>query len=169
MEQTLMETPETYPRGVPHPRHATGTSVSEGVYMLRTVAGLEAQDDQAKDVLRKVKVGEVVQCEIIKPRNLAHHKKFWALLNTVWECAGDWSSPYMILIELKVRLGHVQKVVIRETGEIVSVPKSISFAAMDQAEFEQFYDRALMELCKMAGGIEPSALRQEVLNQLAVA
>jgi hypothetical protein len=146
-----------------------GTSVSEGVYLLRTVAGLEAQDDQGKGVLRRIKVGEVVQCDITKPRNLAHHRKFWALLNTVWECAGDWSSPYAILIELKVRLGHVQKVVIRETGEIVSVPRSISFAAMDQTEFDAFYEKALMELCKMAGGIEPSALRQEVLNQLAVA
>lgn len=149
--------------------HGSGTTVSEGIYLTRTVAGLEAHDDQGKDVLRKIKVGEVVQCEITKPRNLAHHRKFWALLNCFWECAGDWSSPYAILIELKVRLGHVHRVVIRETGEIVSVPRSISFASMDQLEFDAFYEKALMELCKMAGGIEPSALRDEVLNQLAVA
>lgn len=143
--------------------------MSEGVYLLRTVAGLEAQDDQGKDVLRKIKVGELVMCDITKPRNLGHHKKFWALLNCVWECAGDWSSPYAILIELKVRLGHVQKVVIRETGEVVSVPKSISFAAMDQTAFDDFYEKSLMELCKMAGGIEPSALREYVLQSLATA
>lgn len=137
--------------------------------MRRSVAGLEAFDDQGTDILRKIKVGEVVQCEVTKPRNLAHHRKFWALLNTVWECAGDWSSPYAILIELKVRLGHVQKVVIRETGEIVSVPKSISFAAMDQTEFDAFYEKALFELCKMAGGIEPAALREHVLQNLATA
>jgi hypothetical protein len=164
-----MEAPETYPRGVPTPRNAAGTTVSEGVYMVRTVAGLEVHDDASKDALRKIKVGEVVKCDITKPRNLAHHKKFWALLNCVWECAGDWSSPQMILVELKVRLGHVHRVVIKETGEIVSVPKSISFASMDQNAFEDFYEKSLRELCKMAGGIEEDALRQEVLNQLATA
>lgn len=140
--------------------------MSTEIFLERTVAGLKAVDDQGTEILRKVKVGEIVQCELNKPRNLAHHRKFWALLNVFWAAAGDWSSPYGVLIELKVRLGHVQEVLIRETGEIVKVPKSISFAQMDQNEFDTFYERALMELCKMGGGIEPTALRQEVLDEL---
>lgn len=135
--------------------------------MERTVAGLKPVDDQGTGVLRKIKVGEVVQCEVNRPRNLAHHRKFWALLNVFWAAAGDWSSPYGVLIELKVRLGHVSKVVIRETGEIVSVPRSISFAQMDQTEFDSFYERALAELCNMGGGIEPAALRDEVMTELS--
>lgn len=141
--------------------------MSSEIFMERTVAGLKAVDDQGTDILRKIKVGEVVQCELNKPRNLAHHRKFWALLNTVWRSSGDWSSPYGVLIELKVRLGHVQEVLIRDTGQIVHVPKSISFAQMDQTAFDTFYERALMELCAMAGGIEPDALRNEVLSELA--
>lgn len=143
--------------------------MSSAIFMERTVAGLKAVDDQGVDVLRRIKVGEVVQCEVNRPRNLAHHRKFWALVNVFWAAAGDWSSPYAVLIELKVRLGHVQKVVIRETGEIVSVPKSISFAQMNQDQFTAFYDRALFELCKMGGGIEPEALREEVLRELSTA
>lgn len=135
--------------------------------MQRTVGGLRPCDDHGFEVLRKIKVGEVIQCELTKPRNLAHHRKFWALLNVFWQAAGDWSSPYAVLIELKVRLGYVQKVVIRETGEVVSVPKSISFAQMDQFEFDSFYEKAIVELCKMGGGIEADDLRQEVLNELA--
>ena len=119
------------------------------------------------EALRKIKVGEVVQCEITRPRNLAHHRKFWALLNVFWQATGDWSSTYGVLIELKVRLGHVQEVLLRDTGELVRVPKSISFAQMDQTEFDVFYDRCIAELCKMGGGIEEDALRQEVLNELA--
>lgn len=137
--------------------------------MERTVHGLKAIDDHGVSVLRKLKVGEVIQCELNKPRNLAHHRKFWALLNVVWQASGDWSSPYGVLIELKVRLGHVQEVLIRDTGEVVHVPKSISFASMDQTEFDSFYERALNELCKMAGGIEPAELRDAVLEELAVA
>jgi uncharacterized protein DUF1367 len=139
------------------------------LYLQRTVGGLRPCDDAGVDALRKIKVGEVVQCEITRPRNLAHHRKFWALLNVFWQATGDWSSPYAVLIELKVRLGHVQDVLIRETGELVKVPKSISFASIDQNEFDVFYDRAISELCKMGGGIEEDALRQEVLVTLAQA
>jgi hypothetical protein len=141
--------------------------MSGEIFMERTVGGLKPCDDYGIEVLRKIKMGEVIQCELNKPRNLAHHRKFWALLNVFWAAAGEWSSAYAVLIELKVRLGHVQKVVIRETGEIVSVPRSISFASMDQMAFEEFYERSLIELCKMGGGIEPAALRQEVINQMA--
>ena len=141
--------------------------MSNEIFMERTVAGLKPVDDQGIDTLRKIKVGEVIQCELNKPRNLAHHRKFWALLNVFWKAAGDWSSPYGVLIELKVRLGHVQSVLIRETGEIVKVPKSISFASMDQTAFDEFYERALNELCVMGGGIESDALRQEVLMELS--
>jgi hypothetical protein len=137
------------------------------IFLQRSVGGLKPCDERGIEALRKLKVGEVVQCELTKPRNLAHHRKFWALLNVFWQAAGDWSSPYAVLIELKVRLGHVQKVVIRETGEVVSVPKSISFAQMDQFEFDSFYEKAVAELCKMGGGIEADDLRQEVLNELA--
>lgn len=141
--------------------------MSTEIFMERTLAGLRPVDDQGTDVLRKIKVGEVIQCELNKPRNLAHHRKFWALLNVFWGATGDWSSPYGVLIELKIRLGHVQEVLIRETGEIVKVPKSISFAQMDQTQFDEFYERAINELCTMGGGIEPAALRSEVLSELA--
>jgi hypothetical protein len=137
------------------------------LFLQRTVGGLKPCDDAGIDALRKIKVGEVVQCEITRPRNLAHHRKFWALLNVFWQATGDWSSPYGVLIELKVRLGHVQDVLIKETGELVRVPKSISFAKMDQVEFDEFYEAAIRELCKMGGGIEEDALRNEVLSELA--
>lgn len=137
------------------------------IYLQRTVGGLRPYDDAGIEALRKIKVGEIVQCEITRPRNLAHHRKFWALLNVFWQATGDWSSTYGVLIELKVRLGHVQDVLIRETGELVKVPKSISFANMDQGEFDEFYEKCIHELCKMGGGIEEDALRQEVLLELS--
>lgn len=137
------------------------------LFLQRSVGGLKPCDDAGIEALRKIKVGEIVQCEISRPRNLAHHRKFWALLNVFWQATGDWSSPYGVLIELKVRLNHVQEVLIRETGELVKVPKSISFASMDQGEFEVFYDRCINELCIMGGGIEEDALRQEVLTELS--
>lgn len=137
--------------------------------MERTLTGLKASDDASVEVLRRVKLGKVVRVELSTPRNIAHHRKFFALLNLVWASAGDWPSLEDLLIELKVRLGLFREITIRDTGEVVKIPGSISFAKMDQLKFEEFYERALKELCSMAGDIDHAALRNEVLNQLAAA
>lgn len=139
------------------------------LYLTRTIAGLAAVDDAGKDILRKIKLGRMVRCEITQPRNIQHHRKFFALLNTVWAAAGDWTTVDDLLIELKIKLGVTTDVVIRESGEVVKIIGSISFAAMDQLEFEKFYEKAIQALCLMAGGIDSDMLRQLVLQQLAAA
>jgi Protein of unknown function (DUF1367) len=139
------------------------------LYLTRTLAGFAAHDDAAKEILRKIKVGKVVKCEITTPRNLHHHRKFFALLTTVWQAAGEWATVEDLLVELKIKLGVTQDVVIRESGEIVKIVGSISFAKMDQTAFDEFYERSIRALCKMAGGIDSDMLRQEVLQQLAAA
>lgn len=139
------------------------------LYLVRTISGLSAADDAAKDVLRKIKLGNMVKCEVSQPRNLKHHRKFFALLNTVWTAAGDWPSVDELLIELKLKLGLTRDVVIRESGEVVKVLGSISFAAMDQTAFDTFYERSLQALCFMVGGMDPGMLRDEVMRNLAAA
>lgn len=139
------------------------------LYLIRTLSGFAAIDDAGKDLLRKIKLNKVVKCEIAQPRNLAHHRKFFGLLNTVWTAAGDWATVDDLLIELKIKLGLTTDVVIRESGEVVKVLGSISFAAMDQLAFDTFYERAIQALCLMAGGIDSDMLRQEVLRNLAAA
>lgn len=137
------------------------------LYLQRTVAGLTAVDESGKEALRRIKVGKTVRCEITQPRNIAHHRKFFALLNVFWQAAGEWETPEQVLTELKIKLGITKDVLIRETGEVVKIVGSISFAMMDQAAFDKFYERSLRALCAMAGGIDSEALRQEVLSQLA--
>jgi hypothetical protein len=144
------------------------------IWMERTLSGLKAADDASVDALRRVKLGRVVRVELTTPRNVKHHRKFFALLNLVWSSAGDWPSLEHLLDELKKRMGLYEdcgEIIDRETGQILKAIKlkSISFAKMDQTEFDEFYDRALRELCAMAGGIDHAALRAEVLNQLAAA
>ena len=139
------------------------------VWMKRGLRGLEPCDEAGLGLLRQIKQGQNVQVKVTKPRNVAFHRKFFALLNLVWSSSGEWPSVEDLLVELKVRLGLVKEVVLRDTGEVVRVPGSISFAKMDDYEFSVFYEKALQELCVMAGGIEVDRLRQEVLTELAAA
>lgn len=139
------------------------------LYLIRTLAGLGAIDDAGKETLRKIKMGKVIKCEISQPRQLKHHRKFFALLNTVWAAAGDWATVDDLLIELKLKLGLTTDVVIRESGEVVKILGSISFASMDQTTFDAFYERSIQALCFMVGGMDPGMLRDEVMKNLAAA
>lgn len=139
------------------------------LFLTRTVSGLAASDDEAVAALRRIKVGKIVRADVVVPRNLRHHRKFFALLNVVWAATDQWESVEDLLIELKVRLGVVRDVVLRDTGEVFKVVGSISFSNMDQAEFDAFFEKSLRLLAQMAGGIESETLRREVLNNLAEA
>lgn len=139
------------------------------LWMVKTLKGLEPHDEASTDALRRMKLGKLVRVEVSSPRNIHHHRKFFALLNLVWSAAGEWTCVEDLLIELKIRLGLVREVMIRDTGEIVKIPGSISFAKMSQEDFDVFYERAMRELCVMAGGIEFETLREEVLQQVAAA
>lgn len=50
------------------------------IYLTKTVAGLAAQDEDAKRTLRRFKVGDPVKVSITKPRNYEFHKKAMSLL-----------------------------------------------------------------------------------------
>ena len=137
--------------------------------MSKTITGLAPADDASRDALRSVKLGTVMRCKVSRMRNSAHHRKFFALLNTVWAGCGQWPTVDALLTDLKFRLRHTDDVMLVSTGEVVRIPRSISFADMDQAEFGVFYERALAELAEMAGGITEDALRDAVLQQLGAA
>lgn len=139
------------------------------LYLTRTVHGFSAATDESMADMRKIKLGKIVRCEVTQPRNVHHHRKFFAMLQTVWAATGDWPSVDDLLIELKIRLGITTDVIVRSTGEVVKVLGSINFASMDQAAFDLFYDSALRELCVIAGGIDVDVLRDEILTQLAAA
>lgn len=139
------------------------------IYLTRNVSGLGPSDDDALQHLRKLKLGTIVRADIAVPRNLGHHRKFFALLTIVWQAAGEWATVEDLLTQLKLKLGLTTDVVVRESGEVVKVLGSISFASLDQAGFDLFYERSLKALCEIAGGIDSDMLRQEVLNHLAAA
>lgn len=140
------------------------------IWLHRTIHGFAAHDDAAREYLRKVKLGDVVKCEIIRPRSVKYHRRFFGMLNTVWQACGDWQTVDELLTELKFRAGLVdkQRVIDKATGEVLAEiikPRSISFAAMSDDEFREFVDRCIAIICtEMVIGLDDHVLREEVLR-----
>ena len=143
------------------------------IWLHRTIHGFAAHDDAAREYLRKVKLGDVVKCEVIRPRSVKYHRRFFGMLNTVWQACGDWQTVDELLVELKFRAGLVdkQRVIDKGTGEVLAEiikPRSISFAAMSDDEFRAFVDRCITIICEqMVPGLDDSVLRDEVLRAVA--
>lgn len=93
--------------------------------------------------------GAIYTAEFRKMRNYEFHKKFFALLGIAFDNMADSVKEQCnihtmdgMLVHLKVTLGHYELMVAFD-GTPIYEPKSISFAAMDQFEFEKFYSRTL--------------------------
>lgn len=146
--------------------HIRREPIVADVMLHKRLNGLFPCDDASAEVVRALGQGEIIRATVRKPRNVKFHRKFFALLQLVNDATDKWPNVEQLLVELKFRLGHVDTVQL-STGELVRLPRSISFAKMDDTEFAQFFDRSLKVLCEMAGDIDEDYLRESVLQELA--
>jgi len=125
------------------------------------ISGLAPKSVAAEDMLKKIRLGDLVTVDIQRPRNIAHHAKFFAMLQLIHENQDHYTSVEDILTAFKFAIGHTRKIKVR--AGIVEIPKSISFASMDQAAFDEFYTRALDFV---VSDVIPGLMREDLEREL---
>lgn len=125
------------------------------MYLIKTARGVHgmSEDDHKawvkfKNFLAKMEPGESFQLEYKRPRNLQHHRKFMALVAVCSQYSEVYDNHEKALIAVKIAAGHCDFVPHPISGELVALPKSISFANMDQTDFESFYEAAIQGILK---------------------
>ena len=108
--------------------------------VVKNLGALRPVDEAGEEIMRHVGQGEIVAVEMKRPRNVAHHRRFFAMLSIILENQDYYKSVEDILDLCKLATGHCRTVRTRQ-GD-VRIPESISFAEMDQDAFNSFYDRA---------------------------
>jgi len=99
------------------------------------------------DTKKKLKIGETYEATIVKPRNVAFHRKFFALINMVYENQDKYNNIEHLRRDLTIASGFYEQ---HETftGQIRTEPKSISFAKMSQDDFDKFYSAFIVSINK---------------------
>ena len=99
------------------------------------------------DKLKKLKVGKLLKCKVTQPRNVNHHRKFFSLLNLVYQNQEHYNNIEHLRKDLTVASGFYTE---RENikGDIVIEPLSISFASMKQETFDIYYSKILDSVVK---------------------
>lgn len=111
---------------------------------------------------KKIKAGELRDYETKKPRNPAFHRKFFALINLVFDNQEIYSNTDDLRHDLTIEAGYFTRRTNLE-GDEVKKPKSISFAKMDEHEFNNLYNAFLNVVIKHFGH-DKEALEQELIQ-----
>lgn len=110
------------------------------IVLVKTLSGnIIPAYDQDKEKLKRFKAGEPFMADVTKPRNLKFHRKAFALFNMVFENQELYSSLDHLREDLTIEAGYYD-VSTNIHGEVVKRAKSISFAAMDDLQFSEYYD-----------------------------
>ncbi len=128
---------------------------------VKTRGGLYPSDRFAQEFMAPLKEGREILLSAKKPRNVAHHRKLFALLNKVIENTDRWANTTVLLEDLKLATGLFTTRVSVLTGMPYPVAASISFASMPQEEFARWFEKALEVLAGVLG-CTPNELNNEV-------
>jgi hypothetical protein len=113
------------------------------MWVQRVGSVLHADGNESVAEMAKLPLGKPMHCVLRRPRNLQHHKLYWTLVNRI--ATGVGAEPQNISDLLKIATGHCVIMRSKSYGELC-MPRSISFAAMDQDDFSIFFERCLQTI-----------------------
>lgn len=132
------------------------------LFMRRALGTLRPVDAAGEEALRSMRGDEIVHVTIKRKRNERHHRKFFALLNVVFPHQDTYPTMETFRAAVTCALGFADTVKLPD-GRVILVPRSISFANMDQTEFDAFYERAVALICtRIIPGIGRADVEREV-------
>ena len=120
-------------------------------FLQKQKSGLFApiDDDDFRKSL-KIDTGEIVKVEYWKKRNYEFHKKFFALVNMVFDNQEVFTNLDTLRKELTIESGFYTEYVDFQ-GVVQREAKSISFASMDEAEFSDLYGKFCDTVIRLMG------------------
>ena len=96
--------------------------------------------DSDKEIFNKLKNFETYRFKFSRPRNYKFLQKFFVLLKIVFENQSQYNNFDHFRHDLTVECGFYDIRNNKFTGEQILVAKSISFASMNEFEFEQLFN-----------------------------
>jgi hypothetical protein len=92
--------------------------------------------DDDYEEMKKIKVGSIVKANIVRPRNIKFHRKFFSLIRAAWDCLTEQQRTNLRSIDtfreqLLITSGFSEPLYDLNGQKFLERAKSISFAKMD--------------------------------------
>ena len=115
------------------------------LYLIKMANGNYAPAYESdREASERIKPGNVVKGSITTPRNLQFHKKYFAMMNLMYSNQERFESFEDFRGYYQMRAGFYKTVLTPKSK--LYWPVSISFAKMDDLEFEEVYNKVLDKL-----------------------
>lgn len=135
------------------------------VLLTKNLNRLEASDALSQEALDAIPQGKQVSATIRRARNAKHHRKFFAMLNAIFESQTRYPTITHLLSVVKILTGHYD--IFPVQGKETFFVKSINFNSMEQSEFESFYNHAVdIIISEILPGLNKTDLENRVLEIL---
>lgn len=125
------------------------------IWLRRVGNTLVADGDDSAAEFAKLPFGKPLQAEVKQPRNVQHHRLYWGLVHRIAAATGV--EPENISDLLKIETGHCTIIRSKKYGDI-RLPKSISFAKMDQSQFHNFFEACVRVIYENWGIVRADVL-----------
>lgn len=118
------------------------------IHLVRTSTGLRPYSDDDYEEIKKIKVGTIVKANIVRPRNVKFHRKFFSLIRAAWDCLTEQQRINLRSIDtfreqLLITSGFSEPLYDLNGQRFLEKVKSISFAKMDEPAFNEVYSKVL--------------------------
>lgn len=111
------------------------------IFLTRDGDTLKPLSEQDYEKLARIKDGQIIRVDYVKPRNPLFHNKFMSMVRVVFDNQEQYETIEEVMDVIKVGVGHCNTM--EWHGGEIKIPKSISFSKMDEIEFADFYNRAV--------------------------
>jgi hypothetical protein len=136
------------------------------IFLTKTLTGFVPADEEARQALRKYKVGDTLRADIKKPRCYVHHKQYFALLNLTFENQDKYTNFNHFRKAVQIAAGHVEELITLE-GEVLLEPKSIDYSTLDELEFSVLFGQTMSVCARILGDLDLDELQAEVMRYAA--
>lgn len=136
------------------------------IFLTKTLAGFVPADGQAKQIVKRWKIGETLRCSVKKPRDYRSHKRYFALLNLTFENQDKYTNFEHFRKAVQIAAGHVDELITLD-GEVVYIPRSIDYSTLDELEFGKVFGETMTVCARMLGDLDLRDLEQEVARYAA--
>lgn len=124
------------------------------LFVRRVGNALHADGDESISEMLSLPFGKPLRAEVKMPRNPDFHRLYFALCKRIGDGIGQDAEA--ISAVFKYATGHYDTVRTKSYGEI-KIPRSISFARLDNIGFREFFNKCV-QVALSEWGIEASAI-----------
>ena len=112
------------------------------IHLVRTSTGLRPYSDDDYEEMKKIKIGSIVKANIVRPRNVKFHRKFFSLIRAAWDCLTEQQRTNLRSVDtfreqLMITSGFSEPLYDLNGQKFLERAKSIYFVKMDEPAFNE--------------------------------